>query len=743
MDSSLSDHNGLMLTLLGEATSQPLTETYSLDYRGAIRHVQDRLDEGSDLNLSMIHGLLGDAVQIHTRVTDRNTTSTSGKRLQWLNDDLLREMAHRDWLNRRRKSTGLDRDEAQLRLNAYRRQRNKVTTMMRRARKEYVVNMIQEAGGDGNRLWRVVRYVLKNDMNDKRSELPSRLLLDSGEVIREPLAVAHELNRYFSEIAISLRTRLLDAYSHRPRMTTLTRSNDCSAYARPTSSDEITQILKTMNSKSAMGVDRISVKLMRGLGDSFVESVVPAINKSLKEGEFPNSFKISRVTPLFKGGAPDSPSNYRPISVIPNPSKLVENVIYNRIYQFVKYHNLIHEHQFGFQQGSSTTSAVLTLIHRCIDSIEAKRGTGLVFIDIQKAFDCVDHNLLLEKLEKLGIRGQLFTMIQDYLFGRRQRVQAGRHASDYLYVRYGVPQGSVLSTLLFILFINDIFLLPLKGYLQLFADDAALVYSAIDTEDLAAQIQHDLELLSNWFYNNLLSFNLSKTKFMIVQQIGLNVVNFPSVVVRGVEIERIHSYRYLGLIIDHRLKWTDHVAHVKSKIRPFLAVLRRCASLLPESSKLSLYYSAIHSHLLYLLSIWGTTALYRLQELERMQNKSLRFIFWRDYRFGGLSTNDLYKKYKILKLSDLVKYESIMTIFRVRAGILRTSVDFPLNSEMDVRTLRRQSFFHVPQSRTGYHLNSLAHRGISWFNDLDNATRRERNLTPFKRSLKDHFCNGY
>ena len=326
--------------------------------------------------------------------------------------------------------------------------------------------------------------------------------------------------------------------------------------------DEITQILKTMNSKSAMGVDRISVKLMRGLGDSFVESVVPAINKSLKEGEFPNSFKISRVTPLFKGGAPDSPSNYRPISVIPNPSKLVENVIYNRIYQFAKDHNLIHEHQFGFQQGSSTTSAVLTLIHRCIDSIEAKRSTGLVFIDIQKAFDCVDHNLLLEKLEKLGIRGQLFTMIQDYLFGRRQRVQAGRHASDYLYVRYGVPQGSVLSTLLFILFINDIFLLPLKGYLQLFADDAALVYSAIDTEDLAAQIQHDLELLSNWFYNNLLSFNLSKTKFMIVQQIGLNVVNFPSVVVRGVEIERIHSYKYLGLIIDHRLKWTDHVAHV-------------------------------------------------------------------------------------------------------------------------------------------------------------------------------------
>ena len=191
------------------------------------------------------------------------------------------------------------------------------------------------------------------------------------------------------------------------------------------------------------------------------------------------------------------------------------------------------------------------------------------------------------------------------------------------------------------------------------------------------------------------------------------------------------------------MRWDDHVDFVKSKIKPFLAVLRRCAYLVPDATKLSLYYSAIHSHFLYLISLWGTTAVTRLQELERMQNKAIRFIFWREYHQDNVSTNAIYKKYKILKITDLVKYESIMTIFRVRNGILRTTVDFPLNSELNVRTLRRQSFFHIPRSRTGYHLNSLAHRGISWYNDLPNEIRRVHQIGVFKKALNDLLCNAY
>ena len=223
---------------------------------------------------------------------------------------------------------------------------------------------------------------------------------------------------------------------------------------------------------------------------------------------YPTGFKASRVTPIFKGGVTSYCSNYRPVSITNSPSKLSEGIIYDRLYHFPLQNKLIYECQFGFQKGSSTTSAAMTLVHRCIDSIEAKRYTAIIFIDIQKAFDCVDHEILLIKLNRLGIRGHLHSLIGDDLFARRQKVKIENHESGFRYVRNGVPQDAVLSTLLFIFFINDIFDLRLKGYLQLFADDAALVYSYTDLAEPAAHIQHDLELLTNWFYNNLLFFNV-------------------------------------------------------------------------------------------------------------------------------------------------------------------------------------------------------------------------------------------
>ena len=482
---------------------------------------------------------------------------------------------------------------------------------------------------------------------------------------------------------------------------------------------------------------------MKKIGDIFIEAMTGAINRSLKEATFPDTFKVARVTPIFKGGDSTKCSNYRPVSIIPNPSKIPETVIYNRLEQFARENNLIHENQFGFMKGSSTISAVLTAVYKCIDSVEAKRSTALIFIDIQKAFDCVDHALLLEKLEQLGIRGQMFEILRNYLFARRQKVRAGGHSSEYRYTRCGIPQGSVLSTLLFILFINDVFRLSLRGHLQLFADDAVLVYSCPDLTTLARDMEHDLEALYNWFYNNMLTFNTSKTKYMIIQQTGLVVDTFPTISVRSIPVERVYIYKYLSLLIDHRLRWTEHVDFVKSKIRPFLAVLRRCSYLVPECSKLSLYYSSVHSHFLYLLSIWGVTAVSRLEELARMQNKAIRYIFWREYHHGGLSTADLYRKYRILKIFDLVKYESILTIFRISHGILRTDVRFPTGGEVGVRSARRQSFFYVPRSRTNYHLNSLAHRGIGWYNELPNETRRCHDLVVFKRLLKNHLSRNY
>ena len=178
-------------------------------------------------------------------------------------------------------------------------------------------------------------------------------------------------------------------------------------------------------------MDRISVSFLRDLGDDFAQKIAEATNRAIESGYYAISLKIARVTPLFKGGTQNLRCNYRPVSVNSNLSKVSENVIYTRLYDFATTNQLVSEYQFGFQKGSSTTSATLTRIHKCIDSIEAKRYTALVFIDVQKAFDCVNHEVLMEKLEMLGVRGPLYTLISDYLFSRKQRIQVGDERSEF------------------------------------------------------------------------------------------------------------------------------------------------------------------------------------------------------------------------------------------------------------------------------------------------------------------------
>lgn len=185
--------------------------------------------------------------------------------------------------------------------------------MVRNARRHFIENMIQSANGDQNRLWQVVRYVLKNDTRQAHNDLPSEIILSDGEVIRDRDKILEELNRHFSEISVELKNTLLSTNSNRPLIFTLTRSVDSSIYARPTNALEITKILSKMNMKSAVGVDRVSVKFMKELGPSFVQALVTAINDSLRLGDFPSSFKDARITSLFKGGEANKTINYRPL----------------------------------------------------------------------------------------------------------------------------------------------------------------------------------------------------------------------------------------------------------------------------------------------------------------------------------------------------------------------------------------------------------------------------------------------
>lgn len=305
-------------------------------------------------------------------------------------------------------------------------------------------------------------------------------------------------------------------------------------------------------------------------------------------------------------------------------------------------------------------------------------------------------------------------------------------------IAHAVPQGSRLSTLLFLIYVNDIFDLPIKAYMQLYADDILLIYTAQDKRTLFDDATGDLELIHDWFYHNLLSFNITKSKYMIVAPKGKDTETTLTLAVKGQRMERVETYKYLGLVIDSRLTWEPHVDLIKGKIKPFLALLRRTASMLPTEIKLSVYYAYIHSLLTCLSSVWGSTGSTRIMELERLQNKAVRFIFWREYRGSGTSTRDLFRKYNILRIQDLIRYEFCMSIYKIKRNMMKTSFSFVTTRETHAYQTRRQSHIQLPRSRTNHSRKSILHEGVNYYNALPPSIKHANNVIRFKRMLKEH-----
>lgn len=480
---------------------------------------------------------------------------------------------------------------------------------------------------------------------------------------------------------------------------------------------------------------------MKEISNVLIDPLTSAVNQWFRSNDLPSSMKVGRTKPLHKGGDPSQCGNHRPVSIPSNFSKLCERILSKRLNEFVEKAEIISNRQYGFTNNSNTTGAALNLVVNLVQSVENKKYTAVLFLDVSKAFDCVDHQVLLAKIEELGIRGPANRLIEDYLFGRMQKIVEPNCISDSRTVRCGIPQGSPLSSTLFLLYINDIFELRLNGTLQLFCDDGACSYSANSLDELNSMINEDLILLDRWFYNNLLTFNVAKTKFMLITQRNLRTNDFATISLNGTEVERVYQHKYLGLMIDSSLSWKPHIELIKSKVRPFLAVLRRCHYLLDTRTRLSLYYSHIHSHLMYMISVWGSAAGVELDRLQVLQNKAIRHIFWTEYHRDGMSTDQLFRVKRIMNIDALIRYENILTVYKIKTGRLRSGFGLSTNNETGLRSGRRQSLVGVPPSRTNYQRNSVLHRGVNWYNELPSGVRGAATLEQFKKNVKNLILN--
>ena len=397
--------------------------------------------------------------------------------------------------------------------------------------------------------------------------------------------------------------------------------------------------------------------------------------------------------------------------------------------------------QFGFLPRSNTTTAALHAISRIQRLLDEQDFTAAVFIDVAKAFDSVDHDILVRKLELIGIQGRALFLMKSYLNERNQVIKYEQLSSEAGIIQNGIPQGSCLSSLLFLIYVNDCLHLDLHGYLQMYADDAILICSDKDPTRLHTVIQTDLETLDEWLYNNSLSFNAQKTKYMMFKTRGRAYPSLSPIIINGTQIQETTCIKYLGLMIDDKLSWKQHIDYVKKITSPFLGMIKRTTHLIPVETRLSIYYAYVHSHLTYLISVWGYAGSTWLKQIQIVQNKAIRRIFWNDYKAPGVHTDDLFKKYSILNVQQLIEYDSSMIIFKLKHNYIKHNFQLPTFNDTHRYETRGRNNYIQPRCRINITLYSLFSQGIRQFNQLPPQMRSQENLKVFKKQLKTYLIS--
>ena len=356
--------------------------------------------------------------------------------------------------------------------------------------------------------------------------------------------------------------------------------------------------------------------------DAFIEPLTHLINLSLRSGVFPSELKLAKVVPIFKAGDTSAINNYRPISVLSFFSKVFEKIVYNHVLDFIDDNNVLYDYQYGFRHSHSTQQAIITLVDRITKSLDKGHIAITILLDLKKAFDTVDHRILLRKLYAYGIRGALLKWFERYLTGRTQYVAFNGTNSDIHYVKCGVPQGSILGPLLFILYMNDICSVSKLLFILLYADNTCVMLSGKDLNDLIAVLNVELISLCDWLKSNKLSLNTQKTFFMVFHRARLKSANCNDLVIDNASITRVYFAKYLGIIIDVKFNWIERITYIKNKISKAIDIMYKARQYLNKSSLVNLYYSYVYPYLTYCIEVWGCAYPTHLQCLFLLQKKS-------------------------------------------------------------------------------------------------------------------------
>ena len=431
---------------------------------------------------------------------------------------------------------------------------NLLNHLKNKAKKEYYCNYFQKYKDNLKNTWKLIGSLIKRK---SKGQMQPTAITRNGNKYTDESDIADQFNQHFVNVGPSL-ANLIQTTNDDP--TKFINNSPLATFSlSPVSPNDVLSLFTQLKTNKA-SLD-IPIGLIKSAGHILCTPFTHIYNESITTGKVPDVLKISRVTPIFKSGSALDPSNYRPISTLSPFSKVLERLVYNQLNSYLEKHEVIYKLQFGFRKGYSTEHAILEITDQLKASIDNKLLTCGWFIDFSKAFDTVNHSILIDKLKKYGMSGPELSWFTSYLQNRKQYVKIGNCESDRLNMVCGVPQGSTLGPLLFLLYINDLPNCSNKLSFRLFADDTNIFFSCENSGNLEKIMNEELNHVFHYCHTNKLSINLSKSNYMIIaaptKKVGqINIQN----------IERKPYVKYLGIFIDEHLNWHQQISHVSQKI---------------------------------------------------------------------------------------------------------------------------------------------------------------------------------
>lgn len=547
-------------------------------------------------------------------------------------------------------------DDATLK-NKYLTYKNKLVSLIKKTKHDFYKSKIMNKALDNKQLYRTVKNLCGSTIK-ATSEIKS-IKLEGGDVVSTDVDIAEKMNEYFSTIGEKLASKLIKHENTTNNILNVPET----IYLDPVTSHEVDHIISHLKKNKAPGHDSIRSELLIEIKDTLLKPLEDLINNIITGGQWPTALKIGVIKPIFKSGSPTEIKNYRPITLITSLAKIVETAVNNRLQKFLDKHNILSNRQFGFRKAKSTEDAIATLscyLHQALDSSHSCLG---VFLDLAKAFDTISHDKLLDKLFRYGIRGISHQLLGSYLRGRKQVVQINDSRSTCRETSYGVPQGTILGPLLFILYMNDLLNLDVKGQIISYADDTVILYEQNSWSDLKTTVENDFKKVKDWLDNNLLTLNHDKTVFLNFTSYSSNLPDFDKLHIvcddhYDFYINSKESIKYLGITIDRHLRWNLHINQLVSKIRSMLDRFRFLRNIFSVNYLKTLYFSLIQSHLTYGIVAWGSANDNILKYLMVIQKWIIKIIYnkRRTYPSDNLFTESRLFDIRQLYALSLLKY---------------------------------------------------------------------------------------